>query len=1182
MRNLFSLLSSTELGIAILAASSYLLPGARAVNFPSVPSSNLDLSQLGRVAIAGDFDAISLYDFVGQSQNGLSTNGSHSLLSRFPTGAFATLQTADAYIRAMCSFVQKDGSLAGVVVGGNFTSLGGVETQGIAIFQPNTSTIQPMPGLNGSVNALFCDNSSNTVYVGGSFTGANSTNAIAWTSSWTNLPFAGFNGPVNSITKAANGNIIFGGSFDGLGNTTTPTVGDGQVIPITSANLSAGPSTTEAGFSNPSNIVCETGQGGSGNTWLLADNSPGEWTANFEFGFIPSKLRLWNTNQDGRGTQTFRFTALPINGIMNFTYLDANGVQQSCTSQCPLAQNTSAQDFTFVNEVGMNGFRIDISAWYGAGGGLGGIELFDNDIYTFAINDFNEPNCDAVANPAMATTTGPWTITPSGSSASEYLTADLSGTNIDPESATVVFEPDIQQAGNYSVTIFTPGCISDNTCNTRGRVNITGQFGSGTSSASQPVSTQLFQTNNYDKYDQIYFGFVDATSSSFRPSVTLQLAVGQNGPLTVVAQRVRFELLAGSGGLNGLFDYNPNQANVSTDFSNDIIDAAGNSLNAGATVNALAEAGSTLYVAGNFSSSSINNIFSVGSNATSLPEGGLNGAVNAMYQNGSTLYVGGAFTGTTANSTQGLIGIGSFNTGTNVWVPLGAGVNGIVNFVVPFNLNLTGSSQPVLALGISGEFSQINAFSNFTTVIVSNFAVWVPSKNNWLQNLNIPTVFVSGILVSEANVPGYPQLYSGSVISQTSSASGGVELTGTSTLALQQFPVQEKDSQPVTVTRRKRQLSNIPSQSITGIVTGAFIDQNNLNITALGGHFTATASNGSTINNLLLINGSNSDQLTGLTAGVSPDSVFLTLGASGTLLFAGGNVTGNVNGNAVNGLIVYDMAAANYASTQPPSLTGNNVAVSAIAPQPSSTAVYVGGNFAAAGTFSCPALCVFDTSRSQWNSPGNGLNGTVTALSWIGDTSLLIGGALTISGNNSVVATYNPKTETFSTISNTGGPTGTVTALTAGSSDGLQIWVAGENSDGSAFFSKWDGSKWNAVTGLLGTGSLVRGLQMFSLTQNHASSPLISDNTALVLFGQLQITGFGNASAAIYNGTTLTPFLLANTAANGAGSLSSAFVQNPQNFFLSSSKYNPVLIFLKRTSTNVFLQVTSSRLASSS
>lgn len=1165
------MLSSTELGTAILVASSCLAPVARAVNFTSVPSSNLDLSQLGRVAIAGDFDAVSLYQYVGQSQNGLSTNGSQALLSRFPNGAFATLQGSDAYITAMCSFVMNDGSLAGVVVGGNFTSLGGVEAQGIAMFQPNTSTIVPLAGLNGSVNALYCDNSSNTVYVGGSFTGANSTNAIAWTTDWTSLPFAGFNGPVNSITKAANGNIIFGGFFDGLGNATTPDTPNGQVIPINPQNISAGPSTTEAGFTDPSSIICKTGQGGAGNTWLLANNSPGAWTASFDFGFIPSKLRLYNANQDGCGTKSFRFTAIPINGIMNFTYFDANGVMQSCSSTCPLTQNASAQDFYFVNNVGMNGFKIDISEWYGDAGGLAGIELFENDIYTFAINAFNEPQCDGVVNPAKATTTGPWTITPSGMSTSEYLTAQLSGMDIGPDSATVVFEPDIQQSGNYSVTIFTPGCLQDDSCSTRGRVNITGQFTQANGSASQPVSTQIFQTNNFDKYDEIYFGYVDATTSSFRPTITLQPAAGQDSSLTVVAQRVRFQLLAGSGGLNGLFEYNPNQANTSTGFSSDVIDTAGNALNPGATVNAMAEVGGTLYVAGNFSSPNVNNIFLIGSMAMSLPEDGLNGPVNSMYQNGSILYVGGAFNGTTANSTQGLNGIAYFDTATDTWTPLGAGVNGMVTFIVPFDLNLTASNQPVLALGISGQFTQVNPFGNYSAIPVNNFAVWIPSRNNWLQNLDVPTIFVSGILTAEADIPGYPQLYGGTVISQALAASGAVELTGSGNLGLEPFPVEEQDSPIVTLSSRKRQVSSSATQNVTGVVTGLFVDQNNINITALAGHFTATASNGSTINNLLLINASNSDQVTGLTTGVDPSSVFQALGAVGTLLFAGGIVTGNINGNSVNGLIVYDLVAANYASTQPPSLTGTNVAVNAIAPQPSNAAVYIGGNFNSAGTFSCPSLCIFDTSRLQWNSPGNGLSGNVTALSWIGSTSLLIGGTLTVSGNSSVVATYNPKTQTFSSIPNTGGPTGTVTALTPGSSDGSQIWVAGENTDGSAFLSKWDGSKWNAVTGLLGTGSVIRGLQMFMLTENHASSPLVSEGMVLMLLGQLNIPNFGTASAALYNGTTITPFLLANTAANGPGSLSQAYVQNPQNFFKSSGKLSNAF-YLQSSMLTYFLR----------
>ncbi|KAG9519332.1 hypothetical protein KCU79_g23565, partial [Aureobasidium melanogenum] len=230
------------------------------------------------------------------------------------------------------------------------------------------------------------------------FTGGNSTNAIAWVSGWTNLPFAGFNGPVTSITKSSNGSIIFGGSFDGLGNTTTPTNKDVQVINLSAGNITSGASTSTSGFSDPRNIICQTGDDTAGNTWLLEDNTPGFWRGSFGFGFNPTKLRLYNTNQDGRGTKTWRFTAFPINGIMNFTYTDESGNLASCTADCPLPQgNTSYQDFHFVNSVGMNDFRIDISAWYGAGGGLSGIELFQDDIYAFAVSDFNEPRCDSVS-----------------------------------------------------------------------------------------------------------------------------------------------------------------------------------------------------------------------------------------------------------------------------------------------------------------------------------------------------------------------------------------------------------------------------------------------------------------------------------------------------------------------------------------------------------------------------------------------------------------------------------------------------------------------------------------------------------------------------------------------------------------------------------------------------------------
>jgi len=382
--------SSSLLGLTAELASiiqlwpivTHFVPATQGINFTPVPPPDLDLSQLGRVALTGDFDSISLYTYTQQTENAFSTNGTQSLITQLPNGDFGNAANADGYIKAMCPFVMDDGTFAGVIVGGNFTSLGNVQAQGVAMYGPTSGNITPLPGLTGQVNALLCDK--NTVYVGGAFKGANSTNAVAWVgrSGWANLPFEGFNGPVNSIIKSSNGTVIFGGSFTGLGNTSAPAKQDQQVINISTANLTTAASATTAGFSDPANIVCKTGgQDGPGNSWLLEDNTPGWWRADMNFGFEPTLLRIWNTKQDGRGTKTFRFTAIPLNGIMNFTFTDpATGQTSLCDARCPLSNDPKVpyQDFRFINTVGMSAFRIDISDWYGAGGGLDGVELFQN------------------------------------------------------------------------------------------------------------------------------------------------------------------------------------------------------------------------------------------------------------------------------------------------------------------------------------------------------------------------------------------------------------------------------------------------------------------------------------------------------------------------------------------------------------------------------------------------------------------------------------------------------------------------------------------------------------------------------------------------------------------------------------------------------------------------------------
>ncbi|KAF3769195.1 hypothetical protein M406DRAFT_337464 [Cryphonectria parasitica EP155] len=1098
-----------------------------AVNFTAAPAAHLDLSGLGQVGIAGDFAGISLYQYEGQDESSFVTNGSEALLARLPNGVLASVAQADASVESMCSFVA-DGAAQGVIIGGNFTSLGGKESAGIALFNPNTTEVTPLPGLQGSVNAVLCDN--DTVYIGGNFIGVdNSTNAVSYISGsgFKALPFAGFNGPVSSIARASNGHIIFGGSFTGLGNTSTPSEPDQQVINLSTANITATGSTTTSGFSSPSNIICKTGDvDASGSTWLLADDTQGSWEAKMGFGYRPTKLRLYNTHQDGRGTKTWRFTALPINGIMNFTYIDpSTNENTTCTSQCSLSSNSSItyQDFHFVNVIGMNGFRIDISDFYGSGGGLDGIELYQDDIFAYAVSNFDEPACASISTASNATSTGPWTVSPSLNSNSEYLTASLSSP-ITNDSATVVFYPDIREAGYYTVNMYTPGCLQDSSCDSRGQVQLSGTL-SPTKGANGTISASLYQTNDYDKYDPIYYGYVEATSSSFRPAVTLAPLNGQ--PLTqqtIVAQKVGFVIYNTTSGLNGLFEYDPAVTTYnSTTFSDSVFDSLGMNFTSGSTVNALAASGDITYIGGNFSTTSSSNVVSVNSQSSTVQTlaGGLNGLVSSLYVNDTNLWVGGSFDNLEAGGVTGLANVALYDIPSSSWSALGAGVNGPVSAVVPLTMNIS-STTPELVISLTGNFSQVNAFGSSSAISTNGFGVWVPSQNNWLGNLDLPVEYLDGVLTTSLlDVTGSDPLYAGAVLS--------AELAAVDTL---------------------------DNGSATGVFAGAFLNSNGLNLTVLTGHFTGTGSNGSTINNVAVVENSNSS-VSGFVSGVSQDSIFTAVAIQGSTLFAGGNVSGTIDGNSVRGLVSFDLETSDYGS-QPPALAGDDSIVHSIAVRPNSGDVYVGGSFTSAGSLGCPAVCLYSTTSSQWNRPGNNLMGEARSLLWVSNKNLVAGGNVTVNSSTIFLASYTAGDETWDAYSGAADLPGPVDIITMGSSDGSQIWVAGTASNGSLYVMKYDGTNWKSPGQILGSGTDLLSMQIFSLTEAHDSSDLLEEKMSLMLTGRIVIPGFGTASAALFNGTALTPFALTTNSGNKAGTISRIFTEKTDFFSGESSGGLPI------------------------
>ena len=714
---------------------------------------------------------------------------------------------------------------------------------------------------------------------------------------------------------------------------------------------------------------------------------------------------------------------------------------------------------------------------------------------------------------------------------------------MDSGSASVVFMPDIKQAGNYSVTIYTPGCQPDNTCSTRGIANITGVFASG---AQPSLPIQVYQTNYFDKYDQIYHGYVDANSDSFRPIVTLTPASGQNNGITLVAQRVRFVLLESNGGLNGLFEYNPNQAMIDTDFLNSSFDQAGTDLGPGATITSLTVANGTTYIGGNFSGSGFENMFAITEgNSTSLPGGGLNAAVSTTFVFEDLLYIGGNFTNTATSNTPGLNNIAAFNTSSQAWQALGAGVNGRVNSIVPLTLNIT-SGQPETCITINGNFQQVLASGSSNSTTVHGLAIWVPSHKDWLQNLNIQSTAISGQLTAAVNVSGTTeQLLAGTISSQEMGMMDTVELSTAGPLTLNPLGVKIQPQQVSSSSMRKRAVSG---QNVTGAVTGLFHNSGGINVTVLGGHFTAVASNGSEINNLVFINSTSggAKEVTGIGSDLNADSVFLALATQGSTLYAGGTISGAIAGTSINGLILYDLVSATFSSPQPPALVGSNVTVNAISTRPNTAEVYVGGNFDSAGSFSCPSVCMFESG--QWNRPGSSLEGSVAALTWQGSTQLLAGGNLTVSNNATSLATYDTKAQQWSAVQGAANAVpGPVTALSPANNDGSQFWVAGKGTNGSAFLMKYDGSNFQSIGDVLGKSTTIRGLSVLQLSKNHGSSSLVNAQQTLLVNGQLDLPNFGNASAALFNGTTFTPFILSN-AGDGPGSLSQLFSEKQVDF----------------------------------
>ncbi|KAI9302151.1 hypothetical protein BJ944DRAFT_242639, partial [Cunninghamella echinulata] len=369
------------------------------LNIPTI-----DLSSLQQMGLAGNYGGISIIKDDKQLTqipiktasiikygNDNNSNQKNNNTTIEDSNIFELLASTSVNGSIYCSCQFNNGD---IYIGGKFSSINNIQLYNIAKINLQQQQITGLAqGLDGPVHALYCDQTTNQVYAGGEFIAPKQpspqyTNAMVYygghlalwsaaSQSWSAFPFKGVNGPVYSIQKI-NQQFYFGGQFE--------TTADGQAYHAPASqpiNLQSPTTLTAIGsddnYNDPSVVVCSDGDK---HPWLLQDNTRGSWQASFLYSVTPTLFRIANTHYNGRGTYEFGIFHARDQTYFNLTYVDPlSGSLAHCSLNCTLSNDPTIlfQDFMVVGPVNYtSSIRIDIMSWYGLGGGLASVEIFQS------------------------------------------------------------------------------------------------------------------------------------------------------------------------------------------------------------------------------------------------------------------------------------------------------------------------------------------------------------------------------------------------------------------------------------------------------------------------------------------------------------------------------------------------------------------------------------------------------------------------------------------------------------------------------------------------------------------------------------------------------------------------------------------------------------------------------------
>ncbi|KTW29270.1 hypothetical protein T552_01225 [Pneumocystis carinii B80] len=1143
----------------------------QAISTTNIIIPDIDVSKHGQTVIIGDFAGISLYAYNERGRIHEESNRyKNELFMQVPNKTYISLGAVDGFINVMS--IIKDGENIYAVIAGHFSRIGDVNTNSIVFYDLIGSKFVTLKEgiLNGYIRSVYYHEKNRHLYVGGSFRYNNSLNAIIWDLSkneWIELPFRGFNGFVNTISQMDNGNILFGGQFQDAFSCSggTPFVftnHDKQVLNLHTATILSEHSTSNEKYANPRNIICSNTHKNN-TSWILEESEIGKWFALFRYIIRPQKIRFKNSDVQNYATKIFRVISFPFHGIMNLSYTDPVTKKRAfCEALCPLQQSSlEYQEFDFVNIIPMSGFRIEIIDWYGKGGGLKEVEVLLSDIQTFAVNTFNEPICvnESVRSNSYVTG-GPWEVLRINDQS--YLSANISTSAL--ERSSVVFEPRLQNSGYYHIHLYTPGCIQDNTCLFRGIVQVKIHYKENVN----PRIVIIHQTQNYEKIDNIYQGFISGITPTFRPYVVIIPIQGQRDYINVVALAVKFIPVSIFGSSNGLFEYNPsNYSSIShkQSESESVVDIARSLLSKNAIISSVIHDSSQTIIAGRFFNNEKNpfsNILRITPKVSSLGYGGLNGEIFTMLLYNNIIYIGGRFDRILHFSSDAINNVVSYSITDDSWTSLLWGLNGPVYNIYKYVASVNDTFKTYIAF--SGNFTDILSFQNKKLSDANGFALWDPENKKWETNIDL---FIDGQIQNSILVSNNVSLVSGNIRTIHSIRALGAVALHFSKSAHSLSPLfYSKSIAPFFNLITKR---DIDQSSKNSIYTGVFYKFLSQPLIILGGQFSIENEENELIKNIAVVHNS---KISGIDINLDPQSIILSLVIHNNVLYVGGRLYYKASERSINGIVAYNLKEKRSYQLFP--LSGDDTGVNILSMRPRSSELIIIGKFNSGKPSSCNGFCIFETSSNELRSSSFGFSGEVTALSWLDEKSVLISGNIKINSTSLNVAKYNFDTSTWSSVLpqkiHLPGP---ATSIIYNKNDKNSIYFSGRKRNGDAYFNKWNGKILLQLDSELLPGSIINHMRIVSLKQKHRRNNVVPEDIAILVLGSLIFSSFGTVTAAFYDGNAWTPYLISSTLTGQPGIANSLFFEH--EIYSLSRKYLAkgyvVLISLSISLSIIFL-----------